>query len=372
MAHALLPPSGASAWVVCSAWPSMQRAYPEAGEPSEAAREGTAAHWAGAEMLNGQMVVEGQIAPNGVVLTNELIDSADTWVRTFRAIIDRGTTRPVAAQVCGVELHIGPSFAAMNHGTPDTWYWDVNANTLHVVDFKNGFGIVDAENNWQLINYAELLRNHLKLPPTTRYHLTIVQPRAFHRDGPVRTWAIDSAALASHVERLALAAEDATAPNPTARPGPQCVHCNGRHACEALQRDAYRSADLARASLPLDLDAEAAGTELLLLRDALKRLEARADGIEQSLMAQISRGERSSKWLVESVPGNLKWTVDAETVRMIGDAAGVPLIKESPITPAQAIKAGVDAETISGFASRPVSKKLVPFTSSKVFKQFGD
>lgn len=368
-AHAYLPPSGAADWLACSKWPEMQRLYPDTGD-DEASRAGTAAHWAGAEMIHGRVVAEGQITPDNTVLDQEMIDSAEVWARDVLRTLHTGTTRPVHGSTFGVEQHLPAALHPQNWGTPDTWYWDTNAGVLHVWDFKHGHGIVDEWQNWQLINYAALLAAMLQLPATTQLRLTVIQPRAFHRGGARRTWRTTLAELAPLVDRLTLAAEDATAPNPTARPSAACTHCSGRHACEALQRDAYRSADLALASTPLDLGAEAAGTELALLGPALKRLKARIDGLEQQLQAQIEAGHRSSRWILERVPGREGWKVPVESVEAIGLAAGVPLVRKQPLTPTQAKAAGCPEWVLTDYTERKTSIKLVPFEGSATSRMF--
>ena len=367
--HAYLPPSGAADWVACAAWPKMQQLHPEEGD-SEASAAGTAAHWAGAEMIQGNVVAEGQITPAGTVLDQEMIDSAQVWSLDVANTLARGTTRPVAGSTFGLEQRLAPAFHEQNWGTWDTWYWDTNAVILHGWEFKNGHGIVEVWQNWQLINYTALVAHRLKLPDETRVCLTVVQPRAFHRDGPVRRWHTTIGELRPFFHRLEMAAEDATAPNPTARPSPACTYCSGRHACEALQRDGYRSADLAMASEPLGLTAEQAGTELALLAPALKRLASRVEGLEQQLQRALSKGERSSRWLVERVPGREVWAVNTDTVKGLGLACGVAAVKETPLTPKQLRDAGVPGELLTGLTKRPTSEKLVPFEGSAVSRLF--
>lgn len=369
MSHAYLPPSGAADWIACPAWPKMQQLYPEQVE-SESAAAGTAAHWAGAEMIAGQVVAEGQVTPAGTVLDQEMIDSAQVWARDVLDTLAKGTTRPVRGSTFGLEERLAPAFHDQNWGTPDSWYWDSNANILHVWDFKHGHLIVDEWQNWQLINYVALLCARLRPRVEAQVRMVVIQPRAFHRGGPVRQWSTTVQGLHESFHRLEMAAEDATAPNPVARPSDACVYCQGRHACEALQRDAYRSAQVALASEPLGLTAEQAGTELALLAPALKRLTARVEGLQQQLQTALSKGERSSRWVLERVPGREVWTVNADTIKGIGMACGVAAVKETPLTPRQLRDAGVPGELLSGLTKRPVSEKLVPFEGSAASRMF--
>src|SRR3569832_347868 len=75
--HAFLPPSGAGAWVECAAWPSMNSKYPRPDD--DATLEGNAAHWVFVELFFARVVSVGQVAPNGVVLTEEIIEGAECY-----------------------------------------------------------------------------------------------------------------------------------------------------------------------------------------------------------------------------------------------------------------------------------------------------
>ena len=76
-AHSFLPPSGAAAWSRCAQWPSMNAAYPQDDTPESL--EGTAAHWVLANMLDERCSTpkEGELAPNGIMVTGEMLDGAE-------------------------------------------------------------------------------------------------------------------------------------------------------------------------------------------------------------------------------------------------------------------------------------------------------
>lgn len=74
---------------------------------------------------------------------------------------------------------------------------------LHIVDYKNGFGLVEVENNPQLLSYGVQTAFNLPALPAT-IQLTIVQPNALHLNGPIRSWEINVAKLTAwaHKELL--------------------------------------------------------------------------------------------------------------------------------------------------------------------------
>src|SRR5437868_4163827 len=80
-AHSILPPSGAGTWRHCAMWVAMNQIYPQPDTPESL--EGNAAHWVFAEMLACRQVAEGHAAPNGVIVTDEMLEGAELVVDTL-------------------------------------------------------------------------------------------------------------------------------------------------------------------------------------------------------------------------------------------------------------------------------------------------
>src|SRR5579863_8252979 len=79
--HSFLPPAGASSWSLCAMWPTMNARYPQL-ESAEAI-EGSAAHFVAWEMLKNQTPAPGDKAPNGAVVTEEMIQGAELLIETI-------------------------------------------------------------------------------------------------------------------------------------------------------------------------------------------------------------------------------------------------------------------------------------------------
>lgn len=360
--HAFLPPSGAAAWSACAMWPTMVQRFPDLG--GDESDEGVAAHWVALESWVGRQPAEGTRAPNGRVVTGEMLDGADLWLRAIGG-----------AQVLDhVEQTVGRAPGAMNWGTPDLWRLD--AGLLTVVDYKFGHEFVDAFENLQLANCAELILGELGVPLTDtvlRVRLGIVQPRSYHRDGPVRWWDVGTPAqLRPYVERLHSAAARALAPNPVASPGPQCKHCPGRHACLALQRTALAAADYAMHAPPVELPTEALGHELRALDRAAALLEARRTGLQEQALQTIKRGERVPFYMAEAGQSRERWNVPAEVIAPMAEALGVSIRKPALLTPNQARDAGLDPAIVAQFSEcRPGAVKLVADDGKAARRAFG-
>lgn len=358
MSHAFLAPSSAHRWVKCAFAPTIEAAYPDA-EPSPAAQEGTLAHWVAQEYIAGRAVDDPRV-------TDEMRDGAQLLMQDFEAQLG-----PDWRSLLVVERHHSGPLHDQNHGTPDYYAWD--GNTLHVWDYKFGFTPVDVFENWQLLNYVFCIAGAVARAGVL-VDMRIVQPRATHREGPVRNWVRAHEVLIPYADKLRIAARDAFAPEPKATPTPGgCKNCKGRHACEALRKEVAMAADLAHEGQAFDLPADALGRELSVLHRAAKLLKARLDGLEMQAAAMLKSGQLVPGWALDSTPGRKEWTIADDLVIAMGQLAGVDLAKPpQALTPTQALKAGVPAELVDAYSKRPPGAvKLTADDGSKARQIFG-
>lgn len=372
--HAQAAPSSADRIVNCTGSLQLEARYPE-DEESEQAREGTAAHWALAEVLSSRAVAEGQIAPNGVVLTREMVEAAESVLRYVLACIAAHGEQP---SIYRVEQRVGPGsrLPPAMWGTPDLVMFFPTANVLYILDFKFGFDWVEVFENWQLVAYLALVLDALEIDglqeQNMQVRLVIDQPRSYHPDGPRRDWTLPAASDArALVNILAGKVEESLGPNARLSVGEHCDNCRARHACPALLQAGNKGRDRSRAATPFDLTPQALGLELADLRRAIKLLEARETGLAAQAQALIEGGGRVPFWSVERKPGRLAWTADAAQVFALGDMLGLDLRKApEPITPTQAKEKGLDDEVLKAYAERPSVLKLVELEDAQARKVF--
>lgn len=370
-----LRPSAAGVWVHCHGSVALAALYPQ--DDSPAAREGTAAHWAATEPLQGRRVNAGDVAPNGVIVTDEMIECAELYVDTVRALI-------------GEEMHVeetlpAPTIHPENGGTADTWGFAPPSPVplLHVIDYKFGHGYVDAFENWQGINYTaailDALGPHSTAERDGRVRITIVQPRNYHRDGPVRSWEVPISELRAYINTLAAAAHAARpltpgGPLPGLKTGTHCRNCEARHACPALQASAMYVADYVGKAVPFDLTPMQTGGELRQLQHAAKLLDARISGLEDEALAKIRRGEPVPYFAAKQSEGRERFIPSkVPEVLMLGAMLGLPLAKPAEaITPLQARKLGIDEAVITPYCERPKGEiKLIPQDTTDTRRIFG-
>lgn len=356
--HAFLAPSSAPRWAKCERAPSLEAANPETEESPESL-EGTAAHWVVQVLLqSGQLPALGTQAPNAVAVTREMHDGAHL---VKRAVLERIGSDWQHRMF--IETRLPPTkriHVSQCWGTPDYLAWSRLPDgrlKLHIFDFKFGHRIVDVREHEQLVAYAAMAidqagANDLQ----TIVDFTIIQPRAPHRDGPVRSWMVLAADLRGLINRLASQAEAATLPDAKARPDPEaCRDCRGRHACDGLQREAFHALASGYAGGAHDLTPHALGLELRSLARGQALLEARVSGLQAQAEAMLRRGDVVPFWKMSSKPGRLAWNRPIQEVQALGAMMGVELSKPDVITPTQAVAAGLPESLVKMYAGRPPS-----------------
>lgn len=364
--HAPFAPSGLARVVACPGSYNLLRAARAAGvalceDDTDASREGTAAHWVATEYLqHGVIASEGDLAPNGVAVTDEMIDGAQVFA---------DAVRPYMAGA-RIEQHIGCLVIHPDcHGTPDFTHGPTDG-VLFVSDYKFGHKYVPPERNWQLIAYA--IGTMPAYLPTMRVVLQIVQPRSYHRDGPVRTWEIDGNQLRDYASELSAACYAALGPDAACVAGRHCYECPARTVCEAALHDEQDALHLSGTSIPLDASLAAKALRLRQVRRAADHLKQMESGLAEDLSAAVRRGESVAGWTLQAAAGREVWTHDAAEVAVLGACMGVALGKQAVITPNQARKAGLPEDIVAAYSERRAgSVSLVEVDAGRLASVFG-
>ena len=372
--HSVLPPSGASAWRRCGLWVAMNQAYPQPSTPES--MEGTAAHWVFEEELAGRTIFEGQIAPNGVVVTDEMIEGAELICRVVRERMPVEQFGIPRVEQSVAIYRINPQC----WGTPDVWAFSLQPFVLEVVDYKFGHRFVDEFENDQGVTYitgiidqiaAKLGEGPGAIDQRLRVNFTVVQPRCYYKGSPVRTWSVLASELRPQVNQLTMAAAVALGPNPPAVTNDECEFCPGRHACPALQEAAYHDAEFAVTSAPVELSPQAASLELRMLERSLSRLQARVDGMRECVISYARQGATVPWHKLEQSVGRTTWAIPVDQVIAMGHLMGADLSKLGVITPKAASKV-IDEAVISAYSITPSGQlKLIPDNPADARRVFG-
>lgn len=383
-------PSSLALIVACHASLLMQESVPPLPETDEEA-EGTAGHWVARRMVAGyghELPVGAKFHSGGRewAVDMDMFSGAVMYARALGAphpTLQIERTMPIE--------RIHPTECG---GTPDAWNYFPDAREaygnecpsgvppelfhsgqiklIRVGDYKYGHRFVEVFENHQLVSYAGGIIDALYLTdtdPTLYVEMILVQPRSYHRDGPVRVWRV----RADQLRNLLITENDAVgralADNlgghfaPMATTGRHCLDCKARHVCGALQVNVQSLVDFAHTAERTELPALALGQELAIVDDALKRLEARQTGLAAQAEALLRAGQAVPFYHME--PGQSRLTyfdnVNVDELVGLGDLVGINLRrpqerKDLVVTPTQAIQLGIDAIVMDSYADRPPGK----------------
>ncbi len=222
--------SGAERWMNCPGSNVMLATLdlPESDD-ADWRIEGVAAH-AGAAYCLVQDIDAYEIV--GKTFEEFVID-ADTAeaIQFYLDEVNRVHSSHPEGSTTMVEVHISADFHPDFYGTAD-WVC-VSVKRLSVRDYKHGIGIaVDAEDNDQLRYYA--LGILLKFPDVEEIDVGIIQPRAFHKDGPIRTVSYTRAELLAWKDDKLIPAMLRAEFDTTLVPGEWCRFCPAKLACPLL------------------------------------------------------------------------------------------------------------------------------------------
>jgi hypothetical protein len=111
---------------------------------------------------------------------------------------------------------------------------------LHVMDFKNGVGVVEPEENYQGLYYAVAAAD-LHAWDFRECWITIIQPNAPHKAGPIRTWKTTPARLEQAQREFRIKARATQKPDaPLVMNAKWCWFCPARQTCPEQRKASHK------------------------------------------------------------------------------------------------------------------------------------
>lgn len=377
-----LRPSAAGLWVRCAGFATLAARFPELPGDNTVREEGTAGHWAAYEIGNNRPVPEGTIAPNGVELTEEILDGVAEYLAVLRSW---GTPVYLESQVAIPSIHKECG------GTVDAWSWDAVNRIMRVADLKLGYQPVDPFELWQLLAYVRGVLDYLQaIHGQFTEHFTvemiIVQPRGYGHD-TVKTWRTNSEKLIPYMHRLRIAAEHAVAyrdgqyalkvgsEKGAFTAGPHCLNCSANANCATLQAAGLQLIDVSTDHGELVQTYDQAAAELRRIDRAIETLKARQSGLEGKVTYGIQKeGYIHRNFEVGGGRGKLAW-VDDKMMQAVALAKvlGVDILKPiQALTPTQA-KAKLPGTVLDAFTVHKSGalklRRLADNHADKLFNQ---
>lgn len=239
IAHASFGASNSKRRMACPGSLKAEERFPD--ESSPFAELGTAAHELGEHCLeNGVMDVSETI---GGTFYNHVVD--ENMASAVQTYVD--FVKGIEADEAPALLRLEQRFSLEDldppmpmFGTSDCTIYGKITGNLWIIDYKHGQGVaVDVEDNAQLKYYA--LGAVLKIgnkAPINQVHTAIVQPRASHRDGPIRTHSYTKDEILDFGTDLMDAARAALEPDAPLIAGDHCKFCKAAGVCSALRSNA--------------------------------------------------------------------------------------------------------------------------------------
>lgn len=295
-AHSKLGASSMYRWSACPG--SVRASEGIVSASSKYAEEGTEAHEFAADYL-----VRGSVAikPDTDI---EMVEAVKEYADHVRSLIEPGKTKMLIEHRFDLSSIYPGCF-----GTADCVVWDPRTHVLHVVDYKHGQGIaVEAKDNPQLRYYAlgALVTCGF---PAERVVMTIVQPRCFHPDGPVRSEVIDAIDLLDFSVDLVDYARATEAPDAPLVPGDHCRFCPAAATCPALVSKAQ---EVAKLEFRKDLSYDPAQLKLAL--DSRPALLAWLKALDEFAYAEAEAGRCPPGYKLVAKRATRKWRSEGEVV----------------------------------------------------------
>lgn len=309
MSHARFAPSAASRWLNCPGSIALTESLPKGegltGDDSEYAREGTRAHEIAAQALS--FALDGVDMLYADDVPEEMQEAISLYVSTVLKSVRKGD-----------EVLIEKRFAIDDDlwGTADVVILHNDVHTAEVFDLKYGEGVVvEAKDNPQGGIYLAAVGKETTYRPT---RFTIIQPRAGHKEGPVRSWEPHPAELRNLLWKAKGAIAKGKGQQPPLAAGEWCQFCPAKGHCPELSKHAQlvaasefevlptRPEQLAGVIAALPIAAVVAGLEKAPIIELW--LKAARDRIAKDL----ADGRPVPGWKLVAKRGRRQWNDTAE------------------------------------------------------------
>lgn len=298
--HADLSPSGTERWMHCPGSIKLSRGRRQTS--GKAAIEGTIAHEWGESILRE----ESELAD----IPDEDMRLAVTRYVEFISDLENGYEGDFEYLLEErIDLrHLGGDC----WGTLDYASWQIG-KSLHVIDYKNGLVLVEARNNRQLLTYALGICEDIGYDFEYIY-LVIVQPRASHAMGPIRSWRIPPSSLKEYKKILKKAIKETQNEHANLESGAWCQYCPAIGNCPEIVGTAQELAKIefddpvaVEPSTALPAIEIITDSQLSLIIEYSRAFRAWIDGCQNEAILRLETGRDIPGLKLVRTPGRSRW-----------------------------------------------------------------
>src|SRR5574343_1506492 len=336
--HRRLGFSSAHRWTPCPGSIRMSEGIKE--EPSPYAEEGSAAHFLGetcfrkarvkADYYQGRVIRKvkdgySMLRPGATLeegdfeVTEEMCEAVQDYLNSVRIAMNENP-----ALVLEVEKSFDLSQFHPDLGGTNDAVLSEPFGALKIFDYKHGAGYaVEVDGNVQLMGYA--LGACLQAD-SDEIELVIVQPRARHPRGPVRSYKLTQAQLLKWANETLVSAANATdVPNAPLHAGDWCRFCKAKAVCPELHDHAVAVVKSDLSTVPLPAPEALSTVDLVRVLQSKDLLLGWLKAVEGHALSMLKEGqegpgykrvrgranrkwkELAASWLEEHLPGREIW-----------------------------------------------------------------
>jgi len=353
--HAKLSPSKRHRWSTCPGSIREESKYPEQ-ESGPSAIDGTHSH-----TLLERCIKANLNNPQSMVgITLEDHES------TFKVDHERAERVSVAVQyiaqrvlemngMCQViaEDRVNPEALTGRSDLSGTVDCQLRGMTvLEIIDYKDGMGVVQAENNPQLEQYAI----GVLAEDSTEYAevwMTIIQPKnALRGRSPIDTWKVSRDFLLQRAKVLAMEANATDDPNAPLIPGEsQCKYCPAKGGCAALASNVMKEIGVMFQPTvsPVELAEQSAGKDpakmdsgqIRQIMEAAPLLRQLLESVEEEALRRMKEGQTIPGLKLVNGRGSRTWAYSEDEMAEKLIKMGIPktaIYETKLVSPAKAEK----------------------------------
>jgi hypothetical protein len=358
--HAKLSPSKRSRWALCPGSIREEAKYPDEGS-GPAAADGTHSH-----TLLEHCIKNGLSDP-----MDQVGETFTDHEGTFKVDADRAARVKTAIEyireesVGGMfkvisEQRVDPEFLLGRKdlsGTVDCQI--IGGDILELIDYKDGMGIVTAEGNLQLEQYAYGVLAGFKLPvngdyPFSTVRMTIIQPKLALRGMPaITSHDVSVRDLLDNAGTIIVQAAATDKPDAPLVPGEsQCKFCRAKGSCSALASNVMKEVgimfqpvvtqtlDVAQQSADKD-PSTMDDAQIAQIMEAAPLMRQLLEGVEKEALRRLEAGQSIPGLKLVNGRGSRAWALPEDDMAEKLVKMGIPksaVYETKLVTPAKAEK----------------------------------
>jgi hypothetical protein len=356
--HAKLSPSKRSRWALCPGSIREEAKYPDTGS-GPAAVDGTHSHtllehcikqFVDPLSMVGQLMTDHEGSFHVDKDRAERVKVAFDYVHQIKNL---------GFQVIS-ETKVDPEFLLGRKdlsGTVDLQI--IGDDTLELIDYKDGMGVVSAEGNLQLEQYAYGVLAGYKLPHNVTYpfstvRMTIIQPKlALRGMPPITSYEVPVRHLMATIGTIVAQAAATDRPDAPLVPGEsQCKFCRAKGSCSALANNVMKEVgimfqpvvtqtlDVAQQSADKDPSAMD-DAQIAQIMEAAPLMRQLLEGVEKEALSRMQAGQVIPGLKLVNGRGSRAWALPEEEMAEKLVKMGIPkgaVYETKLVTPAKAEK----------------------------------